>query len=47
MRYKATSDMDAARLAPMARARQLRRPGLRDREAALAAADAVAGLRDS
>jgi alcohol dehydrogenase class IV len=44
IRYKATNDTDAARLAPMARALNLIAAGASDQEAALAAADAVAGL---
>ncbi|MGH9203982.1 MAG: iron-containing alcohol dehydrogenase, partial [Vicinamibacterales bacterium] len=44
MRYKATSDADAAHLAPMARALNLVTGQASDREAALAAAIAVAGL---
>ncbi len=43
MRYKATNDRDAACLASMTRARD-RAGGSSDRDAALAAADAVAGL---
>ena len=44
MRYKATSETDAARLAPMARALNRVSATASDREAALTAADAVAGL---
>ncbi len=44
MRYKAAIDADAARLAPMARALNLVTDRASDREAALAAAIAVAGL---
>jgi alcohol dehydrogenase class IV len=44
MRYKATSDTDASRLAPMARALDVVADRASNREAALAAADAVAGL---
>ncbi len=43
MRYKAANDRDAACLAPMTRARD-RAGGSSDRDAALAAADAVAEL---
>ncbi len=44
MRAKAAGETDAARLAPMARALNLVAAQASDREAALAAADAVAGL---
>ncbi|HKZ86532.1 MAG TPA: iron-containing alcohol dehydrogenase [Anaerolineae bacterium] len=44
MRYKAANEADAARLAPMARALNLVAAQASDQEAALAAADAVAGL---
>ena len=44
IRYKSRSDEDAARLAPMARALDQVSPGASSREAALAAANAVAGL---
>jgi len=44
MRYKAENEADAARLAPMARVLGLAANHTSDREAALAAAEAVAGL---